>query len=298
MIKQKKELQKLALDLLYITFGGLISGIAINAFLVPNKIVTGGLTGLTTVIYYLIGQRISVGVLMLSANLALLAVGYKLINKKAMLRSVYGMLMFSLTVDGTKGVVDSYLNVHLYGTTNTDILLYSLFGGALLGIGIGIIISRGGSTGGTDFLARIIIHLCPKFDLSKLLLIIDVIIISIATLVFKNVLYALYGIITVVMLTRLINAVIERSCNARAAFIISEHPEKVSNCILNELDCGLTRLYGKRGYRGEDTEVLLCVYYKNIIKELHEKVTLIDPKAFIIQTDVNQVHGRGFTIRR
>ena len=287
-------------DYMYITLGAFIASMGVNAFLVPNKIVTGGLTGLTTVIYYLLNEKLPVGTLMLIINLPLFLLSLKLINSRALFRSIYGMFTFSIAIDVTKSFVLAAANAYLYvyQNTHTDVLLFSLFGGALLGTGIGIIIRYGGSTGGTVLLARIIVHLHPKIDLSKLLLLFDALIIGMAAVTFKNILFSLYGIITVVIITRVVDMFLETTSNARAVFIISQYPEDVKKCILQDLDCGLTVLYGKGAYGGEEKQVLMCVFYKNIYKKLYDSVNSIDPKAFIVKTDVREVLGKGFTLVR
>ncbi|HHV59783.1 MAG TPA: YitT family protein [Clostridiaceae bacterium] len=294
----KDKLLKLITEYFFLTIGSFLTAAAINVFLVPNKIVSGGLSGVSTVIYYLSNGLFPVGATMFVLNVPLFIGGFKLIGKKFIVRTLYSAVALSFFIDYTASMARSFIENYLVkiesAPTQPDLLLYSIFGGLIMGFGLGIVIKFNATTGGSDLLARIINRLIPAFTIGQVLLFIDILVVLLAAVVFKSVLFALYAVVTLVISSKVIDALIEGVSFAKAVFIISDNSDKIALKIMEVLDRGVTSLKGTGMYTRHDKEVLLCVLHRRQIPGLKELVKEIDPKAFIVLTDVREVLGEGF----
>ncbi|WP_265445624.1 YitT family protein [Acetivibrio straminisolvens] len=296
-----KDIKKLLTELkdyLLITIGSLITAISINVFMVPYKIAPGGISGVATIIYYLTDAKIPVGIAMLVLNIPLFLMGIKLIGKRFIIKTLYGTILLSLLIDTTQPLTDYFVANYLTSAEDylysPDILLYSIFGGLLLGIGLGLVFRSGATTGGTDLAARIVNHIVPAFTMGETLLFIDTGIIVFAAFVFKSVQLGLYSIVTLYISSKIIDAILEGVNFAKALLIISDFPEKIASSIMKDLDRGVTALKGKGMFTGSDKEVLFCVVQRRQIPMVKKIVREIDKKAFIVLTDIREVLGEGF----
>ncbi len=285
-------------DYLWMTIGCIISALAINIFLVPYKIAPGGVTGLATVIYYVIDGKIPVGTIMLFLNIPLFILGVRFIGRKFILRTLYSTIMLSLIIDLTEGFTQNLINIYLIkfdsSFSQPDLLLYALFGGFLLGIGLGLVFRVGATTGGSDLAAKIVNYFITGVSMGKILLVIDVSIIIVAAVAFKSVKLALYAMASMYITSKLIDTILEGFNYAKGIFIISDKSEEISEAILKQIDRGVTGLNGKGMYSGTDKQVLLCVVNRSQIKAVKDTVKKIDEKAFVILTEVREVLGEGF----
>lgn len=285
-------------DYFYITLGSLIVALAINIFLVPYKIEPGGVSGIATVIHYLSGGKLPVGLTAFAFNIPLFIAGIKFIGRKFALRTLTGIILLSLFIDTTASITKDFAKdywselEHL--TFAPDLLLYSIFGGSLMGLGLGIVFKSGATTGGSDLLARIINHFKPNLTIGQILLLIETFIVIFAAISFNSFLLALYAIIALYLQSKVIDAVIEGINFAKAVFIISDKSNEIANVILKDLERGVTSLKGVGMYTGSEKNVLLCILHRGQISDLKEIVGTIDQKAFIILTDVREVLGEGF----
>lgn len=280
-----------------ITFGAAITALAINIFLVPYKIAPGGLSGLATVIFYLSGGRFPVGTVMLIINIPLFIMGYKFIGRHFFIRTLYGTIMLSVIIDLTESysaVLAKKLLVNGGGTSAPDILLYSIIGGFVSGIGLGIVLKMEATTGGTELAAKLLNKPIKNLTIGQILLAIDALIIVFAIIAFNSVLIGLYSLVSLFITTKVIDAMVEGVDYARAVLIISEHQEEIAKRIIIEMDRGVTELKGRGVYSGKDKNVLLCVLSRNEIQHLKEIVHALDSDAFMILADVREVLGEGF----
>ena len=283
-----------------ITLGSFITGVSISIFMVPYKIAPGGVSGLATVIFYLSGGRFPVGITMLALNIPLFVMGAKFIGRKFVFRSLYGAISLSLIIDAIEPLagmlIKNYLNTTQTGNGSNlpDLLLYALFGGVIMGVGLGIVFRAGATTGGTDLAARIVNHSFPKLTMGQALLIIDTSVIIVATVFFNSFQLGLYAIVTLYVSSKIIDAMLEGVSFARAVFIISDHSDNIAASIMAGLDRGVTALKGTGMYTGNDKQVLLCVLHRGQIPQLKKIVNDVDDKAFIILADIREVLGEGF----
>jgi len=310
MVK-KINYNKLVKDYLLIFIGSLITALGINIFIVPNKIAPGGVSGIATVIYYISNQTLPVGTVMLILNVPLFIIGFKYIGKRFIARTLVSTILLSFLIDVTHSVSLHIYNNYLVTSFNlpadssvsaavlttgysTDILLHAIFGGVLMGIGLGIVLRSGATTGGTDLAAKIMNHFVPGLTVGQYLLLIDGGIVLLAAVTFKSVLLALYSIITLFLTSKTIDAIVEGVNFAKSVYIISDKTDEIANAIMKELERGVTSLKGKGMYTRKDRDVLLCVLRRGQLTQLKQIVKSIDPKAFVILSDVREVLGEGF----
>ncbi|NLZ82074.1 MAG: YitT family protein [Clostridiales bacterium] len=272
---------------LIILVGAILMALAINLIFEPMELVTGGVSGLAIVIKYLTSTLIEGGVpLWLSNilfNIPLFIIAIWLMGKDYIVPVLAGTVFLTLALYVIP-VIDLQLE---------DKLLGSLFGGALTGVGIGLIFSVSASTGGTDLLAMLIHDKKRHISAPRLLYFIDGVIILVGALVF-GISNALYAIIAVYITTKFSDGILEGLKFAKMAYIISDHYEAIAQEILTGMDRGVTGIYARGMYSQEDKKMLFCVVSKQEIIKITEIAQKIDPDSFIIVSDVREVMGEGF----
>lgn len=275
-------------DYFWMTLGILITAYALDAFLIPNRIASGGVSGLATIIFYTLKDAglpaVPVGVTMLVFNIGLLAIGIRLRGWRYGAKTIYGAVGLSIAID----VMAPFVNA----LASSDHLLAVLWGGALAGIGMGMVFRVGGNTGGTDIVAQL---LSKKFNLGvgQLMLLVDACVLVIAAVKFGPEL-ALYGAVAVFVTTTTIDVVQEGLSTEKAAFIFSKLSEQISSTIMTELGRGATGFAARGMYTGEDREVIFCVVSRRELDDLKNIVHAIDPEAFVVISDVHEALGEGF----
>ena len=283
---------------LFITIGTVITALAINTFQIPYKIAPGGLSGLATVLFYLSNGKLPVGITMLVINIPLFLLGYKFIGKSFFIRTVYGTVILSVLIDLTETYTSEFAKKLLVNgdisVSSPDMLLYSIIGGFLMGIGLGIVLKMNATTGGTELAAKILNKPFKNLTIGQLLLLIDAMIILFAIVVFNSVLIGLYSLVSLFVTSKVIDAMVEGVDYARAIIIISEHHDEISQKILTNLDRGVTELKGKGVYTGNSKDVILCVVDRTQVQEVKKIAQSIDKNAFMIFADVREVLGEGF----
>ena len=275
-------------DYFWMTLGILITAYALDAFLIPNKIASGGVSGLATVIFYAMKDAslpaIPVGVMMLMVNVVLLAVGIRVRGWRYGTKTVYGAVGLSIAID--------VMAPFIQPLATKDPLLAVLWGGALAGIGMGMVFRVGGNTGGTDIVAQL---LSKKISLGvgQLMLLVDAGVLVVAALKFGPEL-ALYGAAAVFVTTTTIDVVQEGLSTEKAAFIFSKLNDEIGQTIMAELGRGATAFAARGVYTGEDREVIFCVVSRRELDDLKNIVHTIDPDAFLVISDVHEALGEGF----
>lgn len=250
----------------------------------PNGIAFGGVTGLAQVIHAALPWA-PIGGLVILMNLPLFLMGWKWIGRGLLVSSLYTMAISSLMIDG--------LNL-LHRFAPMDPLLASLFGGLLVGLGLGLILRQGATTGGVDLAARLLKLKLSWLPMGRLLLFLDLTIIVTAALAFRSLNSALYGLVALYISTLVMDQVLYGLDNVKVAFIISPRHDRIRAAILEQLQRGVTLLHGRGGYTGEETQVLLCAFRQREIVSLRRLVKEIDPAAFLIVCSAHEVLGVGF----
>ena len=268
--------------ILTVILGTVIVAISLDAFLAPSGIAPGGLSGLAIVINHL--TAIPLGLLILLLNIPIFILGLRYFNKRFMLFSLIGMFMLSTFTD---------IFVFLPKVTE-DMLLSAIYGGALMGLGLGLVFNAGFTTGGTDIAAQILKKKHPSISVGRFVLVIDAFIVSIAGIVFAKWEVLLYSSIALYISTFIIDVIVEGGDLAKVAYIISDNPKNLSESISATLERGTTLLHASSFFSGEEKSVLLCVVKKYEITKLKGIIQEIDKNAFVILSDAREVLGNGF----
>ncbi|AYV94865.1 transporter [Fusobacterium necrophorum subsp. funduliforme] len=276
----KKKHLLLIRDYCYISFACVLMGFAINYFYISNKLAEGGVAGITLILHYL--SDISASYLYLTINLPLLLISWKFLGKDFSLKTIYGTFVLSFFIE-----FFSYLR-----TPIPDFLLASLFGGALVGISLGIIFISGGSSGGTDIIAKLIHHYFG-ISIGKTLLILDFIILSFVAFLFGKLIF-MYTLIAVTVSSKMIDLIQEGIDEAKGIFIITSKPKEMKIAIIEQIGRGVTFLHGEGGFSGENLKILYCVVGKYQLLSLKKIVKELDSHAFVTVTNVHEVLGNGF----
>lgn len=276
-----------------ITVGAAIAAVGINIFLFPYKIAPGGLTGLATVLYYIIDSYLPLGVLILLLNLPLFVWGIIKLGWKFMLRTLYATIVMSVVIDLTASFLITVGTKYLM-PGEADLILFSFFGGLILGGGMGIIFRLHATTGGTDLIAELIRRSGVNLTMGQAMMIFDAMIVVLAGIYFQSFMLALYAIIAVLVTSKVVDSILEGFNFSKGLFIISLKHDEISARIMHELGRGLTGFQGTGKYTGENKEILFCVARAKFIPDIKGIVKEIDPDAFIVVTNVHEVLGEGF----
>lgn len=277
--------EQLVKNYLWLAVGCLVYALAFDVFFEPNAIAFGGVTGLAQIVNRFFPQA-TVGVLVIAFNVPLFLAGWRLFGRHMLVASLTATALSSLLLDLLAG---------LYAfPPMEDKLLASLFGGVMLGVGLGIIFLQGATTGGTEIVARLLKLRFAWLPMGKLLLFADLAVVALVALVFRDVNTALYGVVALYLSTFVMDQVLYGLDNAKVAYIISDEPDRITQDIRNELDRSVTFLKGRGGYTGADKKVILCAFKQKEIVPLKEVVQRSDPHAFMIVTPAHEVLGEGF----
>lgn len=269
-----------------VTAGVLLVALGLDMFLIPNKIAAGGVSGIATILHYLIG--VPVGAAILALNIPLFAMGVYRLGLRFGFRSLYGTITLSLAVD---------LLAPVLPVPTGDILLAGLYGGALTGLGMGLVFRSGGTTGGTD-MAAAVLRTYTGINIGQLLFLVDGAVVLAAGFAFRSAELAMYALITIFVISWLIDLVQEGPSYTRAFLIISERPDEIAEAILAGLNRGVTAWPAKGVYTGARREVLLSVVNRSEVTRLKDIVYNVDPQAFVILAGVHEVLGEGFKEHR
>ena len=181
-----------------------------------------------------------------------------------------------------------------YSFPPMDPMLASVFGGALIGLSLGMVFLQGATTGGTDLIARLLKLKLAWLPMGRLLLAVDLLVIVAVAVAFRNIYSALYGVVALYISSFVMDQVLYGMDNAKVAYIISDAYDQISHAIIHDMDRGVTLLHGEGGWSGEDKKVLLVAFKQKQIVALKQTVKSIDPNAFLIVCEAHEILGDGF----
>ena len=262
--------------------GTLSTGAGIGMFLTPNKIVGGGVSGLSTILYHTLG--IQPGVSFFMINILLLLVGLKALGRVFVQKTLIGTALLSLFVQ-----LFSMFPIH-----TENLMLSTIFGGVLYGIGIGTCFAAGASTGGTDIIGRIIQQKFSFIPIGKVLLFIDGVIIITSLMIFKNVELTLYGIISLFISSYSIDFIIGKLNVSRIAFVITDKGEEISKKLISTSPRGVTLIDVKGVYSDTLKKMRVCALKESEAEAFQNKILAIDKGAFIVFSESQRIKGNGF----
>ena len=270
----------------FVGLGSIICGAGINAFLVPHHMLSGGISGIAMIFYFLFDW--SLGMMIAIGNVPLFYAAYRLLDREYVIGALFGMAIFSASVDATSFL--SQLNLV------DDILLAAIFGGVIAGLGSGIIFRVGGSSGGTDIVAAIV-KKYYSLNIGVVVFSINLVIMSVAAFLF-GLKPAMYTLISMYIGSSVTDKVIEGFNRKKTIFIISDLSEAIAAAILKEVGRGVTFIKGEGAYTHQDKKVIFVVVTLIQISRIKFIVQKVDPQAFMIVQDAAEVAGRGFTLGR
>ncbi len=268
-----------------VIIGSVLFAMSMNMFVLPADIVMGGMTGIATVINFFTNFPVGIAIILL--NIPLLIANTHFFGRHFLKRTVIGIVATSIAID----------LLNMFPITVTDPLMCSILGGASSGAGIGLMISKGYTTGGTDLAACILRLKFRRMSTGTLIAICDIVIIVGAALFMRTFDGIFYSLICTWTMGKVMDLMISGSRRAGQAFIITSRPTEIVNLIFERLDRGVTMMDAVGGYTGETKQMIMCVVAKSELFYLKEIVRECDPGAFLVIADASEVTGEGFIYR-
>ncbi len=282
MPKISRAALKVALiDFTGILVGSVILAVGMNMFMIPNMLAPGGVSGLAVVLYHLF--RLPVGATIILLNIPLFIAGYLVLGPRVVIQSLLGTFLFSIAIEATAPYLPA---------ATDDLLLASVYGGLVMGVGVGLVFRYRGSTGGTGLLSLILAK-AKGISPGQAMLWGDLVVLAAAVFVFGSE-AAMYAALALFVSVKVIDGILEGLGVAKSVIIITKNGEAINEKLLYELGRGVTWLEGHGGYTGQSREVLLCVITRQQIATLKALIHKIDPDAFVIIGNATEVHGEGF----
>lgn len=271
-------------DILYIIIGSFLLSFAFQVFVLPNQIISGGVSSLSIILNDLFGWEPAY--VQFAFNVLLLIMSYFLLGKEVLFKSVLGSLLFPFFT----GLISHW------EPWTTNALLGALYGGVITGIAVGLVYKGKGSTGGTSIVAQLI-EKYTSITMGEANLLADGVVIAFGIFVFE-IESILYGIISLMAVSYFIDYVLVGNKSQKTALIISDQPLEIQNQIFKHLDRGVTKLDVRGGYKNEEKEMLMVVIEGREITVLQEIVLQIDDDAFVVVMSASEVMGRGFSLEK
>ena len=274
-------------EYLMIAVGTGLIAFAVASIYDPSGFVTGGFSGLAIIVKQLTEELVPGGVPLAVTNLVLnvpvFLIAIRLKGWNYIVKTFFGTLMLSVWL-GILPVIP---------LAEGDMLLTALYGGVVMGVGIGLVFLSQATTGGTDLIAAIIQHFWRHYSIADIMQVVDAVIVLAGAYLF-GIQMALYAVISIYLVSKVSDGIIEGLKFSKAAFIITRKPDELSQILMNELSRGVTGLSAKGMYSGEQKNMLFCVVSRKEIVQLKEMIHQLDQNAFVIVGDVREVLGEGF----
>ena len=274
--------KKIIKEGIYIIIGCALMAAGTSFFLLPNQLSSGGFAGISTVIYYFF--NVPLGTTMLILNIPLIILTIIRVGKETAIKGIVGTIILSVLID----VFEKF------NPLTQDRLLACIYGGILIGIGTSIILKANASTGGTDLLTYIIRSFKPHYRASNLIVIIDIAIVLLNVIFFKEIEIGLYSAIAIYLSGKMIDIVFEGIYFTKIMFIVSNKYKEIAQEIGEKLDRGSTAIYAKGMYTKEKRMMLWCVASRGEVAKIKQIAEEIDPRAFIVISSAREAWGKGF----
>ena len=284
-----QNMMKKFFDWLFIIAGTVLTAFSFSIFFIPHEIAPGGVSGIATILHVLFDFPVGVGIILI--NLPLFIMGWHKYGVRFMLGTFVSTILMSLIIDLVP------IPEWLLDGISSDMLLSCIYGGVMMGAGLGLVLRCGATTGGTDLAAMLLNSWFPHIRVAWILFAIDFIVVAAAGIFFEPMM-ALYAIITLFISARAMDFVQVGINSAKALMIISDHAAEISDGLLNKVGRGVTMLPGKGMYSGNEKNVLLCVVRRNEIAKSRMIIKNIDDRAFVIVSNVSEVLGEGFSANK
>lgn len=267
-----------------IFLGVVLVAFAISVFYTPNKLVSGGVSGISTILFHTLG--IQPGISFAVINIVLLGAAWKYLGVGFVKDTILGAVLLSVFVQ-----IFTYMP-----PLTSDVFLTSVLGSVLYGVGIGLTLIEGASTGGTDILSRLVQCVFPHVKIGNLLLLVDAAVIVLSLCIFKNFDLALYGIVALFLASFSINLLINKLNVSKLAFVVTEKGLDISRALVSHSPRGVTIINSVGAYTMTEKKVLMCALKESEIPRFQEDILGMDEQAFIIFSESKQIVGNGFRV--
>lgn len=282
----KQQISGLGGDIVCTVIGCALMALAIAVFNVPNDITPGGVSGLATALARIL--PVSVGTLMLVLNVPLLLAAWKMLGRRTLVMTLIATGALSAFVDLFGMLIAGY---------SGDRLLAAIAGGTLTGLGVGVLLQRGISTGGTDLLALLLRKPLPNLRTGTLMLLIDTSVVAFAVLVFRDIEVAMYSAISIFIISKLVDAIAQGVDYAKVIYTVTEDGNEISRVLNEQADRGTTIVRAQGGYAHGEKQIVITVARRNSLTQILRLIKETDPNAFTFVTDSTEVHGQGFKVQ-
>ena len=286
-MKQKQDFFQMLSSLSFVIVGNFLYALTVKLFLLPSGLVTGGTTGIALTIQHFFG--VSVTQFVLAFNVLMLIAGYLILGRQFAATTLASTFLYPFALEIFDRVFGNYI-------ITDDLLLCTIFSGLGIGIALGIVIRSGASTGGMD-IPPLILHKTFRIPVSGSMYAFDVLIL-LGQALFRPAENILYGIVLVMIYTIVLDKLLLIGTTRTELKIVSQKSDEIRNAILEQIDRGVTLLDGESGYFRDKTQVILSVISKRELPKVEKLVRSIDPESFMVVSRVNEVSGRGFSMKK
>lgn len=265
--------------------------VGIACFLDPNRLIPGGVSGLSIMISHLV-DWVGTGALIFILNVPLLIAGLIKFGKNFLFSTVYVTALSSVAIDLIGHLAAKHLPI------TDDLLLSALAGGSLMAVGLGLVLRGGGTTGGTDIVTKFLRLRFKHVKTGNIYLMVDSAVILTSAIVFRDIEGALYAAFSLIVSTRVLDLVLYGGDSAKLVYIISERADEIAGRLMLELNLGATYLEGRGAYTGEQKNVLMCAAHRRSFPKIRALVSQVDDMAFMIVGSAQEIFGKGFKNHR
>ena len=279
----KEKAKGFVMDVLCDALGGIIFAVGIACFVGPAQIAPGGVSGLSILVNYLTG--LPVGTVNLGFNIPLLLLAWCFLGRVFTLRTLRSVFIQSVMIDLVSLWLPAYTG---------ERIMAALFGGVAVGAGLALVFMRGSTTGGTDIVSRLIQRKYRHFSIGKLLFFVDVVVLALSEAVFPHIETGLYGMISIYTSAKVLDGILYGLDTGKVLLVISERHREIADRVMEQLERGVTFLQGAGAWSGEEKQILLCAVRANQCFRVEEIVRSLDPDAFVIILEANEIAGEGF----
>lgn len=270
-------------DMFFYVLGSFIYSTAVTVFISANEISPGGFTGIATLFDYLF--NVPSGIMLLILNIPIIIIGFIKMGGRFIIKTSLVTFMVSVCLEITDAV---------FPAMKFDKILAALFGGIMMGTGLGLILLKGATTGGVDIIAKLINRRFPHFTVGRLILLIDCAVILVAAAVYRNIESALYSAVVIYMCSHFMDIILYGADKGRIIYVVTSKPQQISEDISRNMRRGVTHIDVRGGYTGDARIMLMCTVRVSEVAEIYSIIDRHDPSAFTVVSEAGEIIGEGF----
>ncbi len=280
---KKEIIKKQIIDIGFYIVGSIVYATSISMFISPANISPGGFTGIALILNFLF--KLPVGVTMLLLNIPLILISLKRLGWRFIIGTAIATPIMSLCIDVGEKLIKPFYS---------DIILCAIFGGILSGVGLGLVLLRGATTGGMDIIGKLINDKYPHFSIGRIILLGDAVVIILSAVCYKNFSNALYSAVTVFISSVVVDKILSGADRGKLIYIVTDKAKEISKKIIEDVERGVTVIKATGAYSGEERQMLMCAVRAHQVVTVNSIVKAFDEKAFIIICDSGEIRGNGF----